>query len=68
MIPDWEQSDLGPYCLQYMLLKNIRRESRRQMRRLVLTPEKSSQVGVNLKTDYSFHKNWFSLEINIRTI
>ena len=22
----WEQSDLGPYCLQYRLLKSIRRQ------------------------------------------
>ena len=24
--PPWEQSDLGPYCLQYRLPKNINRQ------------------------------------------
>ena len=47
MSPD--QSDLGPYCLQYVLFKNISR------RGVQMTKVVTSELRVNLSFEYQNH-------------
>ena len=73
-LSDWEQSDLGPYCLQYMLPKNISRPEEKR------TKVVTGSLWVNIRhakpgcillwrnSDFYKKKNLFALPPKTYTI